>query len=68
MDEGSDIKKTEAETAEEAEVETAELARMRKRARERVNDDAKGARMGGMGSQGGQTDFGHPENFAKPDY
>jgi len=24
--------------------------------------------MGGMGSQGVQTDFGHPENFAKPDY
>jgi hypothetical protein len=69
VDKNSDIdSKTEAEKAVEAEVETVEMARLAKRVREQANEDAKGSRMGGVGTQSGQTDFGHPENFAKPDF
>ncbi|MDB5682507.1 MAG: hypothetical protein JWM38_2122 [Sphingomonas bacterium] len=46
---------------EEETLDAAEVAR--RRAVREANDDADASHQGGMGSQGGQVDFGNPKNF-----
>ena len=36
----------------------------RRRAVDRATDGAEASHQGGMGAQGGQVDFGNPQNFA----
>ena len=63
MDKKSDLKNSaegEADMVERAEVEETELVRLARAAKNRAVDDGEGSRMGGMGAQGAQTDFGNP--------
>lgn len=45
-------------------VET-ERARIRRKASDVLADAAGGSHQGGMGAQGGQVDFGNPENYGR---
>lgn len=63
MDKKDDVKNKaegEAEMVERAEIEEEELVRLARASKNRAVDDGEGSRMGGMGAQGAQTDFGNP--------